>query len=136
MPEEGAMIEVALVFNPEGRALYWHQPMAASTAAIPDSRTLWEVLWQHRHELGGVAHSHPWHGRAAPSQTDITTWSACERGLGVRLVWPIVTLDEVACFGWEGPDELRYTRRDQVLLHEREIAELRRRSREEETNHE
>lgn len=89
------MMEVALVFDTEGRTIHWHVPQAPEVDAIPDSRALWDVLWENRHRLGGVAHSHPWKGYPAPSQKDVTTFSAVERGLGKRLLWPVVTMDKV-----------------------------------------
>jgi len=92
------MIEVALVFNSSGAPIYWHIPSGASGGAIPDSRQLWHVLWDSRGDLGGVAHTHPWNGEAAPSHTDITTFAALEAGLGKRLLWPIVTMTEVRYF--------------------------------------
>ncbi len=125
------MIEVALVFDRRGRALHWHLPPGSTPASIPDSRDLWEVLWQHRHHLGGVAHTHPWAGRPEPSDIDLTTWSACERALGARLVWPIVTFTEEACFVWTGPGELDYAPRGARILRPEDLGELRRRSRKE-----
>ncbi len=102
------MMEVALVFDDAGRTLHWHVPRGCTGTSIPDSRNLWEVLWEHRHHLGGVAHTHPWSGRPAPSHVDLTTWSACERALATRLVWPIVTFTEEAHFVWQGPGPLDY----------------------------
>ncbi len=122
------MIEVALVFDEEGRALHWHLPPGCTGASIPDSRSLWEVLWQHRHHLGGVAHTHPLSGPPEPSHIDLTTWSACERALGARLAWPIVTFTEEACFVWSGPGRLDYARRDVQPLEAEDLDELRRRS--------
>lgn len=126
------MIEVALVFDREGRTLYWHLPPGRTGVSIPDSRSLWEVLWTHRRHLGGVAHSHPWAGRPDASRTDLTTWSACERALGSRLVWPIVTLTEEACFAWSGPGELDYAPQDAPVIRVEDLPVLRRESRREE----
>ena len=92
------MIEVALVFDQQGNTIHWHLPPGRSGGWIPDTRDLWEVLWENRDRLGGVAHTHPWVGPAWPSQTDETTFSAIERGLGKRLLWPIVTFQEVRIF--------------------------------------
>lgn len=96
------MNEVGLVFNRQGLAIYWHLPLGRTATSLPDSRELWEILWQHRAELGGFAHSHPWRGRPDPSMTDITTFEALELGLGRQLLWPIVTLDEVSYFARRG----------------------------------
>ena len=46
------MIEVAMVFGRDGAPLHWHLPDDRSRLFIPDSRTLWEVLWERRNELG------------------------------------------------------------------------------------
>jgi hypothetical protein len=96
------MIETALVFDKQGRILHWHEPPGRSGGSIPDSRNLWDVLWEHRPiakggtgRLGGVAHTHPWDGPSGPSQTDVTTFRACEQGLGDLFVWPVVTFTHV-----------------------------------------
>lgn len=86
--------EVAVVFDREGQTLLWHDTQA-SMGAIPDSRDLWTFLWEHREEVGGVAHTHPWNGPAGPSNTDTTTWRALEKGLGRLLLWPVVTFNDV-----------------------------------------
>lgn len=94
------MIETALVFDKEGKTIHWHLPPGRSSGAIPDTRDLWEILWANRHNLGGVAHTHPWDGIATPSQTDITTFKAIELGLGIQLFWPIITFNHVAVYIW------------------------------------
>lgn len=92
------MMETALVFDWEGRTIHWHEPPGRSGGALPDSRDLWDVLWEHRSKktggtgrLGGVAHTHPWDGPTGASGTDLSTFRAVELGLGQRLWWPIVT---------------------------------------------
>ena len=94
------MIETALVFGEHGITVHWHAPLDRQEGAIPDSRDLWTILWENRETIWGVAHTHPWFGEAWPSNTDVTTFSAVERGLGKRLLWPIVTFTTVQCFGW------------------------------------
>ena len=94
-------METALVFNREGTALIWHTPHGRTQGSIPDSRFLWDMLWTFRHQLGGVAHTHPWDGHAAPSRTDVTTFRAIEVGLGRLLLWPIVTFTEVRWYGYD-----------------------------------
>lgn len=98
------MIEVAVVFDTTGKPLFWPQ-LQGTGASIPDSRSLWEVIWEKRAVMGGIAHTHPWTGRPAPSGTDLTTFAAIELGLGTRLVWPIVTMDHFEFFGWVKPPE-------------------------------
>ena len=102
------MHEAALVLSLDGTILYRHAPPGATAVYLPDSRDLWEVLWEHRHHLGGVAHTHPWSGVPAPSQEDLTTFSACEAALGARLDWWIATDDQALCFRHAGPDRLDY----------------------------
>ena len=102
------MLEAALAFNTHGCELFWHLPENRSQGAIPDSQLLWQLLWEQREWLGGVAHTHPWNGESWPSSTDVTTFSAVEQGLGKRLVWPIVTFSEIRYFEWVGPERLDY----------------------------
>lgn len=101
-------MEAGLVFTKWGVPIFWHVPPDRSMGALPDSRPLWDVLWENRHELGGVAHTHPWNGTPGPSSTDVTTFAAVEAGLGQRLYWPIVTFTAVGYFEWVGPDRLDY----------------------------
>jgi len=100
--------EAALVFDKWGVPIFWHTPTDRSGGALPDSRSLWEVLWENRADLGGIAHTHPWNGLSGPSHTDVTTFHAVEMGLGKRLVWPIVTFTHVHYMVWAGPDKYDY----------------------------
>src|SRR3989344_2461914 len=80
--------EVGLVFDRQGRTIHWfggHSP-----GFIPDSRSLWDVLWENRDRLGGVGHTHPRDGPATPSHTHLTTFDAVERALGKQLLWLLV----------------------------------------------
>jgi len=95
------MIEVAMVFDTDGGALYWHEPPGRSAARIPDSQFLWHIIWENRENLGGVAHTHPWSGYVYPSETDLTTFAAVEAGLGKRLVWPIIGETTTGFFSWD-----------------------------------
>lgn len=103
------MIETALVFDKLGQTLYWHEPKGRSGGALPDDVTLWDFLWEHRNEIGGVAHTHPWDGDAYPSHTDVTTFAAIEQGLGRKLIWPVVTFTDVA-YLYRVENETVYTR--------------------------
>lgn len=96
-------IETGVVINKRDEAIHWHLPPGRSAGSIPDSRNLWEVLLANRDNLYGFAHSHPGSGPVSPSHEDVTTFSAVERGLGLRLVWPIASSDHVAFFTWKGP---------------------------------
>lgn len=118
------MIEVALVFDKEGKTLLWHLPPGRSQVYIPDSQDLWAFLWDNRSIIGGVAHTHPWDGEASPSYTDVTTFSAIERGLGVRLVWPVITFTDEGYFAWS--DETKqYERLSMPPVQVVDVAEIR-----------
>lgn len=69
---------------------------------LPDSRDLWDVMWGNRKELVGFAHSHPGSGLPGPSHEDLTTFSAVERALGIRLKWWITTVDHLLLLEWSG----------------------------------
>lgn len=101
-------MEAAVVLDRDWHPIHFHAPAGRTGGSLPDSRDLWSVLWEHRARLLGVAHSHPGGGVPSPSFTDVTTFSAVERALGVRLVWPIVTIDAVRAFTWRGSDSLSY----------------------------
>ena len=70
------MFEVALVFDAAGDVLAWHEPRGRTATSIPDSRPLWQLLWEHRANLGGVAHTHPTAMGTTPSREDLTTFAA------------------------------------------------------------
>jgi hypothetical protein len=118
------MIETAMVFDLDGNVIHWHCPQGRSGGWIPDSRSLWDILWENRENLGGIAHTHPWHGEPAPSGTDVTTFAAIEAALGKRLVWPIVTMNQVKTFMWVGPGKHDY--RAVPFLKSDDIFDLRR----------
>ena len=123
------MMEVALVFDKTGKTIHWHLPPGRNGGAIPDTRDLWEVLWENRHNLGGVAHTHPWDGPAWFSQTDVTTFSAIDKALGQKLLWPVVTFTEVGIYQWVGPDPYDYGRFQEPPVQLEDLEELRDRSR-------
>ena len=123
-------METALVFDRQGRTIYWHEPNGRTSGSIPDTRSLWDVLWENRNILGGVAHTHPWDGEANPSGTDITTFDAIERGLGRQLLWPVVTFTHVAYVvkdPWNG--KYYHLSGEDVIPEIQDIEELRNRSR-------
>ncbi|MEZ4221308.1 MAG: hypothetical protein R3B13_10310 [Polyangiaceae bacterium] len=60
-----------------------------SASALPDSRTRWEIIWQHRDELEELTHSHP-NGPLAFSKEDETTMAALESALGKTLRFSVV----------------------------------------------
>lgn len=97
------MIEVGVLFNRAGEPIFWHLPPYRTWSALPDSRKLWDVIWENRHDLGGFAHSHPGCGVPGPSLTDLTTFVAIEAALGRKLIWWIISEDHaVLCQKLEG----------------------------------
>src|SRR5262245_44162606 len=102
------MLEAACVVAIDGSVIYWHMPAGRSSGALPDSRSLWEVLWSERARLDAVAHTQPGRGSPEPSQEDLTTFAAVEAALGRRLRWWIATADRMAVFQWCGPDRFSY----------------------------
>lgn len=101
-------MEAGLVFDRHGSVIQWHLPANRGPAYLPDSATLWDVLWNNREELGGFAHTHPWSGEAHPSSIDLSTFAAIEAGLGKQIVWAIVTMSEVGYYEWHGPGPQDY----------------------------
>ena len=106
------MIEAGVVVDRSGQPLFWHLPPGRTAASLPDSRTLWDVIWNAFKDdtLRGFAHSHPGSGVPAcsPSISDVTTFAAVEAALGRRLEWWIASSDHVALLRWSGPDKLSY----------------------------
>jgi len=61
-----------------------------SSTRIPDQRERWETIWEHRHEITEIVHTHP--GNFLDfSHEDLTTMQAVEAGTGKTFVWSIVT---------------------------------------------
>ena len=94
-------MEVGVVVDRGGQALYWHLPPGRCHTGLPDSRALWEVLWERRTELGGFAHSHPGRGEPCPSALDRSTFAAIEAALGRRLDWWITSEDTLGLFRFD-----------------------------------
>ena len=128
------MIEAGVVINTTGEPIYWHEPRHSS-GAIPDSRTLWDVIWKAHQDgwLAGVGHSHPGSGVPGPSQEDTSTFVAIEAALGRPLSWWITSADRLVVINRSTmdsvPGRVIYAVREIVV--EREppwVSELRRRS--------
>jgi len=96
------MIETGVVIDLQGVPLHWHTPSNRTSVALPDSRDLWDVLWNNRQNLQGFAHTHPGRGLPSPSSEDLTTFAAIEAALGQRLSWWIVNEGHVVLLRWEG----------------------------------
>ena len=104
------MIEAGVVVDKNGAPLFWHLPEGRTAGSLPDSRTLWQVLWDFFREdtLLGFAHSHPGSGVPGPSYSDVTTFAAVEAALGKRLDWWITSSDHVVLLHWSGPGKFSY----------------------------
>lgn len=105
-------MEVGVVIDMDGQPLHWHLPPGRNMVALPDSRDLWDVIWENRERISGIAHSHPGSGRPGPSHTDVTTFAAIEAALGRRLLWWITSSDRLAEFRWIGPGRHDYQGRE------------------------
>lgn len=90
------MREVAVVINLYNEPIFWHEPDDSSSGAIPDSRSLWDIIWENRNVILGVAHSHPGGGYPGPSGTDIGTFKAIELALGRPLNWWIASSNKLS----------------------------------------
>ncbi len=102
------MVEVGVLIDQNNNPLYWHLPAARTAGSIPDSRTLWDWIWDNRSRISGFAHSHPGSGEPGPSWTDITTFAAIEVALGRRLNWWITSSDQMVVVKWIGPGKHEY----------------------------
>jgi hypothetical protein len=104
------MIEAGVVIDMNGRPVHWHLPPGRSGGSLPDSLTLWDVIWDQfqKGTLLGFAHSHPGSGVPGPSYTDVTTFAAVEAALGKRLDWWITSSDHVVLIRWIGPEKISY----------------------------
>lgn len=89
------MIETGVVINKAGRPIHWHLPENRTSVSLPDSRDLWDVIWENRDNISGFAHSHPGSGWPYPSVEDATTFRAIEKALGRRLDWWVISEDKV-----------------------------------------
>jgi len=94
------VIETAVIVSKTGSPIFWHVPEGVTSGSIPDDRGFWQVIWGHRDVILGIAHTHPGSGPLLPSITDLTTFSAVERGLGQRLNWWIANKDCLAVCQW------------------------------------
>ena len=102
------MIEAGVVVTNAG-PVFWHLPSGRTGGSLPDSRQLWDVLWDLRREPSlGFAHSHPGSGVPGPSDIDVTTFAAVEMGLGRRMTWWITSADRIIRLDWIGPGKFDY----------------------------
>lgn len=101
-------LEAGVVVGYEGESIFQHLPEDRSAVHLPDSLQLWNVLYENRHQIYGVAHSHPGSGLPRPSWEDITTFAGIELGLGRRLVWWIASSNSLSIVLWAGPGKYDY----------------------------
>ncbi len=81
------MREVCFLIGRGGAVLY--ADASNSPAALPDSRSRWEAIWQHREELEAIVHSHPM-GPSAFSAEDVSTMEALDAALGKPMKYCVV----------------------------------------------
>ncbi len=93
-------IEAAAVIGPEDTVIHFHEPPGRSVVYLPDSQSLWDVSWENRGRLVGIAHTHPGSGYPSPSRTDLSTFEAMEKGLGRRLKWWILSSNLSVLLEW------------------------------------
>lgn len=94
MPEkdatkDGAVQPREVFFLVDVDGVVIHREASDSAIAIPDARSRWEIIWEHRERIGEIAHSHPI-GPLAFSEEDETTFSALTSALGRPLVFSVV----------------------------------------------
>jgi len=102
------MIEAGVLIAKNGEPIHWHLPPGRTSGSIPDTRTLWDVIWENRDYVLGFAHSHPGGGVPSPSLTDLTTFAAIEAALGRRLLWWITSSEHSIRLDWCGPEKTDY----------------------------
>jgi hypothetical protein len=102
------MKETGVVIDRVGSPIHWLVPAGRTGGSLPDSRELWDILWNNRNRLGGVAHTHPGGGIPGPSWEDVTTFSAVELALGRCIDWWIASADAVVVARWAGPGKYDY----------------------------
>lgn len=110
------MREAGVLVGNDDKPIYWHEPVNRTVASLPDSPSLWSLIWENRSNVKGFAHSHPGGGVPGPSHEDVTSFSAIELGLGRRLVWWIISEDDVIELKWQGPGPYDYV--GKVVDHE------------------
>ena len=81
------MREVCFLVGQAGEVLW--ADASDSPAALPDSRTRWEAIWELRDRLAAIAHSHPV-GPSAFSVEDESTMSALDSALGRSVRYLVV----------------------------------------------
>jgi len=65
-----------------------------SPTALPDAQKRWQEIWDNRHQLIEIAHSHPL-GGSNFSQEDETTMAALDLALGKSVCYSVVSPDEM-----------------------------------------
>lgn len=79
--------EVCFLIGADGSILW--ADASESPVALPDSRDRWEAIWELRHDLYEIAHSHPV-GPSAFSAEDLSTMAAIDAALGRKLRYSVV----------------------------------------------
>ena len=93
-------LETAVIIAKDDSVVHWHHPNNRTSVSLPDSQELWDVIWENKDRIGGIAHTHPGSGYPAPSHTDLTTFEAIESGLGKKLKWWILSSNCSVLLEW------------------------------------
>ena len=102
------MTETGVVIDDNLDPIFWHLPPGRTAGSIPDTRVLWDVIWENREILKGIAHSHPGSGIPSPSHIDLTTFKAIEQALGRSLIWWITSADSMIVIASITPFDYRW----------------------------
>jgi hypothetical protein len=87
--------EVEFALSHDHDIIGWRAGGMGGTA---DSRSWFDVLWNNRDRLLGMAHTHPDAGHKAgvhPSSIDLNSWQSLEIGFGFRLLNYVVNRSSV-----------------------------------------
>lgn len=92
------MLESGVLLGIDNKPFYWHLPKDRSGGCLPNSKPLWDIIWENKETITGFAHTHPGKGYPAPSYEDKTTFIAIENALGKHLNWYILSSDsQILC---------------------------------------
>lgn len=88
----------------ENEAICYYEPRYSSVY-IPDSQEYWDIVWENKDNIAGIAHSHPGNGIPNPSfNLDIKSFSSLDIGFGRKLKYWIISSTDVVVVQWVGPE--------------------------------
>jgi hypothetical protein len=103
------LLETGVIVDHHDRPVFWHEPQNRTGGSLPDSQSFWNVIWECKDQIKGIAHTHPGAGMPYPSYEDITTFAGVEAGLGRRLQWWVASQDKLVGVQWVGPHRYDYS---------------------------